>query len=137
MSDAADRQTRSRSPESESGSVAETKKATGGETTQMATQETPMEPTQVANMEETQKVTMEATKEATMEATQKASEKSKRTVAVINKKDELKLVEFLNDNELLYNKKHKYYKDPNKREAVWYKFCTENKMDKAVCKRLF
>ena len=49
MPAAIDRQTRSRSPESVSGSVAETQEATGGEATQEAT--------------------MEASQEATMEAT--------------------------------------------------------------------
>ena len=76
MPAAKDRQARPTSPESENGSVAETQEDTGGE----------------------------ATKEATMEAIQEASEECKRIDAVFDKEDELKLVEFLKDNELLYNK---------------------------------
>ena len=104
------RQTSSRSPESGSGSVAETpQEDTGGEDTQ----------------------------EASMEATLEASVESKRTVVVYNEEDELELVEFLNDSELLYNKKLMDYKDPNKREAVWHKFWANNNMGKAACKRWF
>ena len=95
----------------------------------MATMEATVEATQEATMDATQGATMEAAQQATMEATQEASEESKRVVAVFNKEEELKRVEFLKDNELLHSKRFIDYKDPNKREAVLDKFCTENKMD--------
>ena len=93
----------SRSPESESGSVPETQAAT-----------------------------MEITQEATMEATQDATRGyygghtggfrgEQGDSSVLNEEGELKLVEFLKDNELLY-KRLMDHKDPNKREAVWDKF---------------
>ena len=89
--------------------------------------------------EATQEATMEATQEpiqeATMDATQEVLEESKKTVAMFNGEDELKPVVFLKDNELLYNKRLIYYKDANKREAVWDKFCPENNMEKAACNR--
>ena len=53
-----------------------------------------------------------------METTQEVSEESKRTVAVCNKKDELKLLELLKDKELLYNKTLMDYKDPNKMVVI-------------------
>ena len=43
-------------------------------------------------MESTQEATIDATQEATMAATQEASEERKRTVAVFNEEDELKVV---------------------------------------------
>ena len=61
--------------------------------------------------EATQTNSMAATQEATMEATQEASEEMKRTVAVFKERDELKLVEFLRDNELLCNKRITDYKN--------------------------
>ena len=48
---------------------------------------------------------MKTTEEATKEATKLASEESKRTVAVFNQEDGWKLVDFLKENELLYNKR--------------------------------
>ena len=72
-----------------------------------------------------------------MEPKQWASEESKRTVSVLNKEDEYKLMEYPTDNELLYNKRLMDYKDRHKNETVWDKLCTENKMDKAICKRWF
>ena len=39
-----------------------------------------------------------------------------------------KLVDFLCDNEIFYNKRLMDYKDRSKREAVWDKFCEENYM---------
>ena len=38
-------------------------------------------------------------------------------------------MEFLRDNEILYNKRLKDYKDRSKREAVWDQFCEENNLD--------
>ena len=37
---------------------------------------------------------------------------------MFQEEDELKLVKFLKDNGLLYNKRLMDYKDPNKREAM-------------------
>ena len=45
--------------------------------------------------------------------TQEASKDSKRTVAVFKEEDELEMVEFLKEYELLYNKRLVNYKDPN------------------------
>ena len=81
-------------------------------------------------MEATQEATQEDT---TMSATQKAQEERKRTIAVF-KEDDMKLIEFLRDSELLYNKRLMDNKDPNKRETLWDKFCIEN-MDKVACKK--
>ena len=50
-----------------------------------------------------------------MRATEEATEEIKRTTAVF-KEDEMKLLEFLRNNELLYNKRLIDYKDPNKRD---------------------
>ena len=58
--------------------------------------------------------------------TQEALEESKRTVLVFNEEDELKLVEFFKDNELLY-KRPMDYKDPNKRKAIWDHISTEKR----------
>ena len=46
---------------------------------------------------------------------------------------EQKLVDFLCDNEIRYNKRLKDYKDRSKREAVWDQFC--NNLDKDACQR--
>ena len=71
------------------------------------------------------------------QATQEASEESQRAVAVIKKGDELNQVEFIKDNVLLYNNRLVGYKDPYKRDGIWDKFCTENKMDNTACTRWF
>ena len=81
---------------------------------------------------------METTQDdTTMRATQEATKESERTIVVFKEEDEMKRVEFLRDNKPVYNNGHMDYKDPNKRWALWDKFCTENKMDKATCKRQF
>ena len=49
--------------------------------------------------------------------------------------EEQKVVDFLRDNEILYNKRLMDYKDRSKREAVWDKFCEEKYMDKDACQR--
>ena len=93
----------------------ETQEATGGEATEEAT------------MEATQEATMGATQVATIGATQEGTQERKRMIAIF-KEEEMKLIEFLKENELLCNKRlmdykdtNKYfmdYKDTNKREAV-------------------
>ena len=45
-------------------------------------------------------------------------------------------MDFLLDNEILYNKRLMDYKDRSKREAVWAKFC-ENNLDKDACQKCF
>ena len=52
-------------------------------------------------------------------------------------KEELKMVEFLKENELLYSKKLMNYKDPNKIEAIWDNFYAKNNIEKAECKGWF
>ena len=42
--------------------------------------------------------------------------------------NEQKLVDFFRDNEILYNKCLKDYKDKSKREAVCDKFCEKNNL---------
>ena len=49
-----------------------------------------------------------------MTATQEAAEESKKTVAMFKEEDEMKLVEFLRDIELLYKKRLMGYKVPNR-----------------------
>ena len=69
-----------------------------------------MDETQEATgSEATQQAAMEATNQASMEATQEGSEGSNRTAGGIFK-----------DNRRLMD-----YKDPNKREDVWDKFCVD------------
>ena len=51
--------------------------------------------------------------------------------------NEQKLVDFLRDNEILYNKCLKDYKDKSKREAVWDKFCEEHNLGKDACQKWF
>ena len=46
-------------------------------------------------------------------------------------------MDFLHDNEILYNKRLMDYKDRSKREAVWAKFCEENNLDKDACQKWF
>ena len=50
---------------------------------------------------------------------------------------EMKLLDFLQDNKLIYNKCLVDCKDPNKSEALWDAFCVENKMNNEACKRWF
>ena len=76
--------------------------------------------------------TTQDTIDATMEAARDTREKCKRTIAAFKEEDEMKLIEFLRDNELLNNKLLKDYIDPNKREVLWDKFCSNKKMDKAA-----
>ena len=60
----------------------------------------------------------------------KAEKRGKKTAVVFSDENEQKLVDFLRDNEILYNKHLKNYKDRSKREAVWDKFCYEYNLDK-------
>ena len=46
-------------------------------------------------------------------------------------------MDFLHDNEILYNKHLKDCKDRSKREAVWDKFCEENNLEKDACQKWF
>ena len=43
----------------------------------------------------------------------------------------------MRDNEILYSKHLKDYKDRSKREAVWDKFCEETNLDKDACQQCF
>ena len=44
-------------------------------------------------------------------------------------------MEFLRDNEIIYNKFLKHYKDRSKREAVWDQVCEEYNLDKDACQK--
>ena len=59
----------------------------------------------------------------------KADKRSKKPPVLFNAEQEQKLVDFLHDNEILYNKHLMDDKDISKREAVWAKFCEENNLD--------
>ena len=67
----------------------------------------------------------------------KADKRSKKPAVLFSAEQEQKLVEFLRDNEILYNKCFMDYKDRSKREVVWAKFCEENNLDKDACQRWF
>ena len=77
------------------------------------------------------------TKEGQDITEERAVNRSKKPAALFTAEEEQKLVDFLYDNEILYNKALMDYKDRSKREAVWDKFCTENNMDKDDCQRWF
>ena len=85
---ATDRQTRSKSPESEVGSL--TKKAPE------------IEPSQDPTQRATQKATRDATEDI-QKVTEEACTKGKRvTAATFTEEQEMKLLDFLKDNELLF-----------------------------------
>ena len=65
----------------------------------------------------------------------KAGKRSKKPPVLFSPEQEQKLVDFLRDNEILYNKHLMDYKDRSKREAVWAKFCEENNLDKDACQK--
>ena len=68
---------------------------------------------------------------------EKADKRSKKPAVLFSAEEEQKLVDFLRDNEILYNKRLMDYKDRAKREAVWDKFFEEHNMDKDACQRWF
>ena len=67
----------------------------------------------------------------------KAEKMSKKLPVLFTAEQEQKIVDFLCDNEILYNKCLMDYKDSSKREAVWDKFCNENNLNKDVCQMWF
>ena len=50
---------------------------------------------------------------------------------------EMKMMDYLKENELIHSKRLMDYKDLNKHKVLWDKFCTENDMEKIACKRWF
>ena len=60
----------------------------------------------------------------------KAEKRSKKLPVLFTPEQEQKIVDFLRDNEILYNKRLMDYMDGSKREAVWDKFCNENNLNK-------
>ena len=66
----------------------------------------------------------------------KADKRSKKLTVLFIAAEEQKLVDFLRDNEIFYNKRLMDYKDRSKREVVWDKFC-ENNLAKDACQRWF
>ena len=57
----------------------------------------------------------------------KADKRSKKPPVLFIAEQEQKIVDFLRDNEIFYNKSLMDYRSPPpKREAVWDKFCEEN-----------
>ena len=67
----------------------------------------------------------------------KADKRSMKPPVLFSAEQEQKLVDFLCDNEILYNKHLMDYKDRSKRKAVWAKFCEENNLDKDACQKWF
>ena len=67
----------------------------------------------------------------------KADKRGKKTAVVFSDENEQKLVDLLRDNEILYKKRLKNYKDMSKREAVLDKFCEEHNLDKDACQKWF
>ena len=43
------------------------------------------------------------------------------------------IVDFIRDNDILYNKQSYQYKDHVKKEALWDKFWKKNNLDKESC----
>ena len=68
---------------------------------------------------------------------ERAAKRSKKPAVLFTAEEEQKLVDFLHNNEVFYNKRLMDYKGRSKRVAVWVKFCTENNMDKGACQRWF
>ena len=66
-----------------------------------------------------------------------ADKRSKKPPVLFTAEQEQKIVDFLRDNEILYNKRLMDYKDRSKREAVWDKFCEENNLNKDACQKWF
>ena len=77
------------------------------------------------------------TKEGQYVSEEKADKRGKKPALLFSAEKEQKLVDFLHDNEILYNKHLKDYKDRLNREAVWDQFCEENNLDKDACQRWF
>ena len=77
------------------------------------------------------------TREGQHVSEEKADERSKKPAVLFSAEEEQNLVDFLPNNEILYNKRLMDYKDRAKREAVWDKFFEEHNMDKDVCQRWF
>ena len=67
----------------------------------------------------------------------KADKRSKKPEVLFSAEQEQKLVDFLRDNEILYNNRLMDYKDKSKREVVWAKFCEDKNLDKDACQRWF
>ena len=53
---------------------------------------------------------------------------------MFKKEQEMELINFLENNKLIYNKRLMDYKDPNEPEAIWDILCRENNMVKATSK---
>ena len=66
----------------------------------------------------------------------KADKMSKKPPVLFTAEQEQKIVDFLQDNEILY-KRLMDYKDRSQREAVWDKFCEENNLNKDACQKWF
>ena len=67
----------------------------------------------------------------------KAQKRSKKPPVLFSAEQEQKLVDFLRDNKILYNKCLMDYKDRSKRQDVWPKFCEENNLNKDACQKWF
>ena len=67
----------------------------------------------------------------------KADKRSKKPTVLFRPEQEQKLVDFLRNNVILYNKHLMDYKDRSKKEAVWAKFCEEINLDKDACQKWF
>ena len=77
------------------------------------------------------------TREGQYVSEEKADKRVKKATALFNADNEQKLVDFVRDNDILYNKRLQDCKDRSKREAVWDKFCEENNLEKDACQKWF
>ena len=66
-----------------------------------------------------------------------ADKRSKKPPVLFTVEQRHKIVDFLHENEILYNKRLMDYKDRSKWEAVWDKFCEENNLNKDACQKWF
>ena len=67
----------------------------------------------------------------------KADKRNKKPPLLFTTEQEQKIVDFLHNNEILYDKRLMDYKDRSKREAMWDKFCDENNLNKNACQKWF
>ena len=65
----------------------------------------------------------------------KADKRDKKAAVLFSTEKKQKLVNFLSNNEILYNWHLMDYEDRSKREAVWDMFWKENNFDKVTGKR--
>ena len=125
--------TKARSPDvDELSCVPETQQAAGVEELVVGVED-PLEMSEQHNSD----ISGEDTQAARGTQKGKADKRSKKPAVLFSAEQEQKLVDFLRNNEILYNKHLMDYKDRSKGEAVWDKFCEENNLNKDACQRWY